>query len=68
MEGGNQGEKETRWEKGKRKRKGKTEKDKGDKKVKGGRKSSGTNRQEVIQRAGSRRVAVSNDSFSLDDS
>lgn len=38
--------------------------------VKGGRQSSGINRQEVIQKAGSRRVrvAVSNDSFSLDDS
>lgn len=40
------------------------------KKVKGGRKSSGMNRQEVIQKAGRRRVrvAMSNDSFSLDDS
>lgn len=78
MDGGGmkfiKGGKETRGEMDDKRRskrkKGKIEKEQGDKNVKRGRKSSGTNRQEVIQKAGSRRVrvAVSNDSFSLDDS
>lgn len=53
-----------------RKKRKKFKREKGSKKVKWGRKSIEINRQEVIQKAGSRRVwvAVSNESFTSDDS